>query len=552
MAGPAILKIDIIADATKALKAMGLVEDKAKGGMGMTGLGKAVVGAVGTGAILKFGKDSFNAAEDAAVSSARLEQVFASMGDTTGEAARSAEDYASALSAKIGVDDDAIMAAQAQLATFGAVSDETARAAGIFDRTTAAAADLAAAGFGSLDSNSISLGKALQDPAKGITALAKSGVTFTDQQKAQIKAMQDSGDLLGAQKLVLGAVEKQVKGTAAATATSTDKMSVAYGEVQESIGAGLLPVMEALAPVVQNLSKFFQDNVSWLVPLIGVILGVVAAVKVWTAVQTILNVVLSANPLGLVVIAIAALVAAVIIAYQKVGWFRDFVDAAWDAVVRSFQVLKDAAVDVFNWIKNNWPLLLAILTGPIGTAVYLIIRNWDSIKEAATALWQWVSDKFAGIGDAANAVYETVKGAFNKMVDFIRGLIDDISGIATRIGNALKAPINAFIRGWNAIEMRIPSVDIPLVGKVGGQTIGLPNIPTLAAGGMVARTGLALVHEGERFSGVGRGFGQTTINVNVTAAGLGADSPEIQRAVVNALRGYVARNGALDVPVRTA
>ena len=73
------------------------------------------------------------------------------MGDTTGEAAKAAEGYAASLSKKIGVDDDSIIAAQAQLVTFGAVSDETARSAGIFDRATAAAADLAAKGFGSLD-----------------------------------------------------------------------------------------------------------------------------------------------------------------------------------------------------------------------------------------------------------------------------------------------------------------------------------------------------------------------------------------------------------------
>jgi len=244
MAGPAILKIDIIADATKALRSLGLLESKADGtGSKLSGLGKGLAGVVGSAAILKFGTDSVKAAEESAVATSRLENVFRQMGDTTGDAAKAAEHYAGVLSRKIGVDDEAIMAAQAQLATFGKVSDATARTAGIFDRATSAAADLAAAGFGSLDSNAVQLGKALQDPTKGLTALARSGVTFTDQQKAQIAAMQKSGDLLGAQKIVLAAIESQVGGTAAATATSSDKMKVAYGELQEQIGGKLLPVV---------------------------------------------------------------------------------------------------------------------------------------------------------------------------------------------------------------------------------------------------------------------------------------------------------------------
>lgn len=582
MAAPAILKIDIIADATKALKTMGQVEDKA-GSSKLAGVGKRVVGALGTAAIIGFGKASVSAAQEAAVSAARLDSVFSSMGDTTGTASKEAQNYASSLSMQIGVSDDAIMAGQAQLATFGAVSDETARAAGIFDRATAAGADLAATGFGSIESNAVAMGKALQDPTKGMTALGRSGVTFTDAQKDSIKAMQKSGDLLGAQKVVLGAVESQVQGTAAATATSTAKMSVKFGELQETIGNKLLPVIDTLV-------GFFTKYMDLLIPLGGIILGVVVAVKayelasnlaavaqgVWNAAQVLFNVVMAANPIMLVVLAIAALVAAVIIAYKKVGWFRDFVDASWDAVVGAFNVLKDAAVTVFNWIRDNWPLLLAILTGPFGVAVLLIVNNWDTIKAGATAVYDWVKSKFdlvlsffqglgSTIGDAigvivdwikkpiqaAEDVYNAIKDKFNAVVSFLSGLVSKITGPIGDIVHAMKAPVNAFIDGWNALHFSVGGgsvfgVDIPKV------TVDLPHIPRLATGGSVLRTGMALVHAGEQFSGVGRSFGgQTVINVNVTTTGLGPDSPQIQRAVVNALRGHVARNGALDFAVRT-
>lgn len=586
MAAPAVLKIDIIADATKALKAMGMVEDKAGGSSSkLSGLGKTMAGALGTAAIVGFGKASVEAAQEAAVSAARLDSVFTSMGDTTGQASKAAQDYASSLSTQIGVSDDAIMAGQAQLATFGAVSDETARAAGIFDRATAAGADLAATGFGSIESNAVALGKALQDPTKGMTALGRSGVTFTDAQKESIKQMQKSGDLLGAQKVVLGAVESQVQGTAAATATSTAKMGVKFGELQETIGNKLLPVIDKLV-------GFFTQYMDLLIPLGALILGVVLAVKayelasnlaavaqgVWNAAQVVFNVVMAANPIMLVVLAIAALVGALILAYNKVGWFRDFVDAAFDDVVKAFDAVKDMAVKVFNWIRDNWPLLLAILAGPFGVAVLLIVNNWDTIKSGATDVYNWVKSKFdlvlsffqglgSSVGDAigvivdwikkpiqaAADVYTAIKDKFDAVVDFLSGLVSKITGPIGNIVNAIKNPINAVIRGWNGLEFKIPTIDthIPGVGKIGGETIGFPNIPTLATGGVVMRTGMALVHEGEQFSGVGRSFGGTVINVNVTTTGLGPDSPQIQRAVVNALRGHVARNGPLDFAVRT-
>jgi len=534
VAAPAILKIDIIADATKALKQFGLLEDNAKGtGTKLSGLGKTIAGAVGTAAILKFGKDSVSAAEESAVATARLDQVFKSMGDTTGEASKHAQNYAGALSKRIGVEDEAIMSAQAQLATFGNVSSETARMSGVFDRATAAAADLAAAGFGTLDTNSVQLGKALQDPAKGLAALARSGVTFTDQQKAQITAMQKSGDLLGAQNVVLKAIEGQVGGTAEATATNTAKMGVAFGELQETIGNKLLPV-------VNSLTGFLTKNMDVLIPLGGAILAVVGAVKLyelgtkaakvaqaaWNGVQIVFNAIMSANPIMLVVIAIAALVGAVILAYNKVGWFRAFVDSSFRGIVTAFGWIRDAAVGVFNWITHNWPLILAVLTGPFGLAVLAITKNWDAIK-----------------------------GVIQRFVDWLRGIIDTVAGIAHRIAGAIKAPINAVIRGWNGLQFTVPTIDthIPGIGKVGGQTIGFPDIPQLATGGAVLRTGLAVVHRGETFSGVGRAApGGTTVNITVQATGLGAQAPDIQRAVVDALRIYTSRNGPLTAPIVAA
>jgi phage-related protein len=605
VAAPAILKIDIVADATKALKALqdtGGAAEKAGGGFASAG--KAIAGVVSAGAVVAFGTSSVKAAEESAVATARLEQIFSSMGDTTGQAAAAAGDYATQLSKKIGVDDEAIMAGQAQLATFGEVSSETARMAGIFDRATAAGADLAAAGFGSIESNAVQLGKALQDPTKGMTALAKSGVTFTDSQKAQIAALQESGDLLGAQKIVLAAVEQQVGGTAAATATSSDKMKVAFGEVQEQIGGKLMPV-------VAGLMDLFTRYSSVLVPVAAVIAGLIAVTYAWgiaqqalavaqgvaTAATWLFNVAVAANPIGLIVIAIAAFIAALVVLFTKVDFFRNLLQSVWDwiagnwplllaillgpfgpllvLVVRNFGAIKDAIENALDWIRDNWPLLLAILTGPVGIAVLAIIKNFDTIRDVAAAMVGWVSDRFqdllgfvsrvastfsaimAGIADAirlpmdaATAMYNWVADKVNALLGVVSGIRDRVTGAMSGVADALRGPLNAVIRAWNSVEFTVPSVDVGPV-HFGGQTIGVPDVPYLARGGTVLRTGLALVHEGETFSGVGRSgsSGATVINVNVTHTGLGADSPKLQRDVVAAIRGYVGRNGPLGAPI---
>src|SRR5262245_10885930 len=149
---PALLKIVIDADASKAVSGMKDATDAASGvGGTLKSVGKVAGAALGTAAVVGFGKASVDAATEAAVATARLDQIFQSMGDSTGQASDAAQAYASALSKKIGVEDESIMAGQAQLATFGAVSSESARMAGIFDRATTAGADLAAAGFGSIE-----------------------------------------------------------------------------------------------------------------------------------------------------------------------------------------------------------------------------------------------------------------------------------------------------------------------------------------------------------------------------------------------------------------
>jgi hypothetical protein len=221
-------------------------------------LGKLVGGVFATRAVFNFAKDTLKAAEAAATSEARIKQIATSMGlfgNQTEAVTKRLVKLADATARNTGIDQNAIKATQAKLLTFGELAKSATVVGGAFDRATQAAVDLAAAGFGSVEQNAIQLGKALQDPTKGITALARSGVTFTDSQKQMIRSMVEANDVLGAQNLVLKAIEQQVGGTAEATANDTDKMKVAFTQLKEQIGAQLVPAfamaLEAFIPLVE-------------------------------------------------------------------------------------------------------------------------------------------------------------------------------------------------------------------------------------------------------------------------------------------------------------
>jgi hypothetical protein len=221
-------------------------------------------------AITNFAGDAIKAAESAQVANNRLDQIANSMGifgSQTDAVTNRLKDFADQQMMVIGQDDELIKSTQAKLLTFKELAATADTAGGAFDRATVAAFDLAAAGFGSAETNAVQLGKALQDPIKGITALARSGVTFTAAQKDQIATLVESNRMLEAQDVILSAIEQQVGGTAAATVTSSQKIALIFGEMSEAAGMALLPAVEAVAtqlqtqlvPIMEQFGAYLQS-----------------------------------------------------------------------------------------------------------------------------------------------------------------------------------------------------------------------------------------------------------------------------------------------------
>ena len=211
-------------------------------------------------------KDSVQAAEEAQVANDRIDAIAESMdefGSRTLQVTKRIKDFAEANALSVGVDDEVIKATQAKLLTFRELTKTADTMGGSFDRATIAAIDMAAAGFGEATSNATQLGKALNNPISGITALNRAGIQFTDDQKALIASLVESGNVLKAQDIILTEIEAQVGGTSAATVTASERMSIAFGEVQESIGTVLMPAMEGLSDwlveTVPKIQTFFAE-----------------------------------------------------------------------------------------------------------------------------------------------------------------------------------------------------------------------------------------------------------------------------------------------------
>lgn len=250
-------------------------------------------------------------------------------------------------------------------------------------------------------------------------------------------------------------------------------------------------------------------------------------------------------------IAGARMAAAWLLALGPIGWIVAAVVAAtaliianWDSisafVINVWHGIQNAIGTVIDWVKMNWPLLLAIITGPIGMAAYAIIKNFDAIKSAVGNVWEWIKGVFGTIGSVAATI---IKVPVNAIISYAE----------TTINGFIKA-----INGSLGLINKIPGVDIPRVSTI--------NIPKLAEGGIVkARPGgiLANLGEGGKDEAVipldklQKMMSSTTNNQNVTVnlavSGVMTSSKSDERAIATRFAKLIneavkAKTGSLAIP----
>jgi phage-related protein len=576
------------------------------GGLGKTlgKLGGLIAATFSVTAITSFAKDSLAAAEGVQVANQRLDQIAKSMnlfGSETQAVSDRLKAYAEANELTLATDAEVIKATQAKLLTFKELALTADDAGGSFDRATAAAVDLAAAGFGQAETNAVQLGKALNDPIKGITALTRSGITFTAEEKEKIKALTESGQVLEAQNMILSAIETQVGGTAAATATASEKMAIAFDNVKETVGAALLPVFEqlsasllplieslapkvaeiftALIPVFEEVGEIIPTLIDGFLPIIDVLTDIIVivarlAVQLLPIFVSVLNAILPVIAAILPLLAtfledlITPLAPAIL---QIVEGFMPLIQALLPAFVQLLRtllpVITQLLLDVFlplapaivKVVEAITPLLLTILPPLIDIINTLLIPALSF----ATAVFQAIVENGINVLQSGLTTLsaflvpfaEGFKSVWRDISGFVKGTINGILGFIQGMVNGVVDGVNAVIGALNSIQVTIPSW-VPLFGG-NSFSLNLPrlnriNIPRLAEGGIVMpQPGgvLANLAEAGRPEAVipldrlgNMGGNQNTYNINVNA-GMGANGTEIGRKIVDEIIRYERASG---------
>ncbi|GMG71824.1 hypothetical protein ShirakiTB12_02920 [Priestia megaterium] len=337
--------------------------------------------------------------------------------------------------------------------------------------------------------------------------------------------------------------------------SDAQNMASFWQSLGDKIAVGINKVRDVIQPVAEKIASVADAFVEWeeFLPVIaglttafvtyqGVVIGVSAAVKAWnllqkasaaimgisraamiaytlaggglqgviaavTAAQRALNLSMMMNPIGLIIAAIVGLGVAFVVAYKKSETFRNFVNKLFDA-------FKTGASAVLGFLKNNWPEVLATITGPIGWAVYAVVKYWDQIKSATVTAFnsvisffkQWGPLLLAALaGPVGLAVYavvkhwDTVKSAtimafnavkkflsdtwngiklitsivVNAMVEDVRRQWNDFKSMTTTAFNAVKSFLNTV---WNGIKSLVATVVNIIVTNVTQQWNSLKSM----------------------------------------------------------------------------
>ncbi len=243
----------------------------------------------------------------------------------------------------------------------------------------------------------------------------------------------------------------------------------------EPLLIGVVGITDLLILANLTASGSWIKNAASAVASKTALVATTVATKAAAAAQWLLNVAMSANPIGLIILAIVALVAGFVILYNKVEWFRNAMDAIWAFIVAAAKL---------------WWSVFSAFWSTVGAWLVAAFKRW---YELFTGFWSAI---FNGISSYIGFIRDRISW----LISFVASLPGRISAAASGmwdgIKNAFRSAVNWIIGRWNSLSFRIPGVSIPGIGQVwGGMTLNLPDIPYLAKGGVIGAAGLAVVGE---------------------------------------------------------
>jgi len=386
----------------------------------MSSLGRnfAVAGIAITAAFAAIGRSVADAAESQKVF-AQTEAVLKSMGTTANGTATDLANMASALQKTTAFSDEAILAGANLLLTFKNIQNQAGAGNDIFDQTATLMLDVARAMGTSASGEAIRLGKALNDPVKGISALTRVGIQFTDQQKAQIKALAESGDLMGAQKIILAELQQQFGGSAAAYAGTfagqVESLNNDLNDLSEEIGFMVMPAIKGMVTEFRNL-----------IPVIGAQLKAAIESVDWKALtQSVIDITRFLSQNGATIAKVVVAIFALNTAYKLMAVASGIASVAlqvktwWLAKTATGMTSAAIATGVFSTALKAIPFVA--IAAAIGSVVAGITEADSSYRRTTPVVTsfgqavlktgqdaQWAADKYGVASTAAKNLANTL------------------------------------------------------------------------------------------------------------------------------------------------
>ena len=401
-------------------------------GAQMRNVGLGLSAAV-TAPLAALGAKSVSAWQTQADAVARLEAALKSTGAVAGRTSQDLQNTAARFQHLTTFGDEAILGMQAVLLTFTQIRGDR------FDQATEAILNMSAALGKDLQASALQVGKALNDPVRGVSALAESGIQFSEQQRETIRRMVELGDVSGAQAIILGELRTQFGGMAEAMAqTDAGRLAQsvnALGDSFEQIGKQISPFIADMSAMLKTLAERFQSLPESAQRFI-VIGGAISAAFG----PLILGASLAVSTLGTLIggfIGLMGWAAPLMGMFAGIGSALSGLLPAIAGVAAAFigwpLVIGAALGTLFALIVVNWDRITAAVSAGASAAASAAGAAWDGITAAASAAW-------AGIASAAGAAWETVAGVTASAWE----------GIAAAIATAGQAVVAAADAAWNA------------------------------------------------------------------------------------------------------
>lgn len=444
-----ILAVKIIGDASDAIKAMdstASASDKFAKGLNTA----ASVSAIGLGAIAVGAKVAVDAASDLEQSTGAVSSVF---GEYAGEMTKYAEGAADAVGLSQNQYNESAVLLGAQLKNMGISMDEVG---GTTNDLIGLGADLAATFGGTTADATAALSSLLRGERDPIE---KYGVSIKQADINARMAATGMDKLTGDAKknaelqTTLALLTEQTAGAQGQFARETDSAagsaqiaSAKFEDAKAALGEVLLPVVTEIATKFAEFSQYLQDNTEWIIPLVGAIAGLAAAIvvingayKAFAAIQAIQtaaqwasNAAWLASPITWIVLAVIAAIALLVVA---IVW-----------VVKNWDLVKDKAVEVWNivigWIKNaiNWVQVRIVAAIAIAAAVWANIKTaatnaFNAVVNAIKTAINWIKDTLSNAVTAAITPFITLKdgavGALQSIIEWIKNAVNWVKDLAS-------------------------------------------------------------------------------------------------------------------------